>query len=182
MLHSPLTDKVYIGQTRQTPARRWSQHLNSARNAIEAQVFPQVIYRAMNTHDINTWDMTVLGEFKTKEDLDAAETRWIKEYHSLGLSYNTAKGGSGVAVEYTPEQKALMSAATSKRQLGEGNHQYGKPISEATKAKIRATKQIYPPELVASFDSPKAAREALGMGKNQYSRIKRANPDLDWPK
>ena len=86
---------------------------------------------------------------------------------------------------FSDAHKANMSESKK----GENNPNYGKPRTPEVRVKISEAmtgennhNYKYPPELIASFPTQKAATLATGINKNHYYKIKKANPDLLWPK
>ena len=56
--------KLYFGQTRQSPNRRWSQHKQAAKNGGK-----MILYNAIRLHGINNFTFEVVCECQTLEEL-----------------------------------------------------------------------------------------------------------------
>ncbi len=177
---------IYIGQTN-NPYRRKGQHTTAGGNGKSQRA--SHMYNSMRKHGRENFTYEIISTPPLAWHLSLAETYFIAYYKSQGTSYNNANGGDvNRGWKQSEEAKAKLSEANK----GENNPMYGTTLSAEAKAKMCQALQVkctgenhhnykYDPVVVASFDSPKAAREALGMGKNQYGRIKKANPELDWP-
>lgn len=109
--------KCYIGQTWRTLEERWEQHCDKASGCIYLKNAIAKYGRNKFVNSILTSDLT------TQEDMDAAETYWIKYFDSIKNGYNIKEGGSHG--KHSEESKIKMSEA-----------QKGKKLSEETKAKI----------------------------------------------
>ena len=90
--------KVYIGQTRQNPKKRWTQHKSAAKTGED-----HPLYNAMRYHGINKFDFTVVEKFPV-EILDQQESKLIKLYKSNireygnKYGYNLTAGGLGMTL------------------------------------------------------------------------------------
>jgi group I intron endonuclease len=80
--------KVYVGQTVQNVAYRWTQHCR--------QGFCVLLYRAIQKHGPKAFDVVTLDTAPDKETLDAKEVFWITKLQSTDRQkgYNLMTGGS----------------------------------------------------------------------------------------
>jgi len=105
--------KVYIGQTRQSFARRKSRHLwDAARNS------PCRFHAAIRTYGPEAFEFKMLAIGPVGGWLSEMEIRTIEAYNSFNSGYNDTKGGEGtrgsmarLGKTHTPEARAKISAA-----------------------------------------------------------------------
>lgn len=88
--------KVYIGQTTQGLMKRIRQHRSEAKRYDELQARGcRCLYRAMNKYGCDTFSVEIVYEAHDANDLDEAESFFIKEYGSLAPNgYNIESGGN----------------------------------------------------------------------------------------
>lgn len=104
MLTNTRNGKSYIGQARDI-ARRMRAH--------KAAKGDEVLARAVKKHGWEAFAVTIL-EICPREDLNAAEARWIAERGTtVPGGYNLTSGG-GQGVEYSAESKKKMSASAKR--------------------------------------------------------------------
>jgi group I intron endonuclease len=83
-------------------------------------------------------------------------------------------------------------AKLSESRIGEKNHTYGKPRPDEVKAKISNSRvgqctgannpnYKYDPVAVADCASAREAGIILGISPSQYTKLKKAHPELAWP-
>jgi group I intron endonuclease len=129
----------------------------------------------------------------------------------LGSGENHPSYGKPLTAEHKAKQSEAKKGEKNHMygKTGENHPSYGTPRSAEHRAKISVTHKgktqsaetrakisvarkgkytgensptyKYPPELIASFPTKKAAIEATGINASHYYKIKRANPDLTWP-
>jgi len=128
--------KRYVGKTKRDLDRRWYEHVTHSHGGSEAMA----LYRAIRKHGPDAFDLSVLEECDTEEQLDEAEKRWIRELGTFGREYNMTEGGDGLkGYRHTEETKRRMSESRK----GSRNHFYGKkwgrqgPLTEEIKEKLR---------------------------------------------
>lgn len=125
----------YIGQTRMTLSKRFNDHKSEARRG-KVMV---TLYNAMRKYGIDMFtmeDVEVL-QAPTKEELARLlNDREIYYISTLKPPYNEAPGGLGhTGVQWTDERRENFKRLMS----GENNPNYGKPLSDETKEKLRAS-------------------------------------------
>ena len=84
-----INGKIYIGKTRTTLEKRFSEHLK-ARLRIQLQDRP--LYRAMNKYGVENFSIHLLEETDTPEE---REVYWIEALQSFHYGYNATRGGDG---------------------------------------------------------------------------------------
>lgn len=90
--------KVYIGQTVQTPEKRWADHISDANrqkgNCIKLR-------RALHKYGSEMFSFEVIAEVDRNSEkevfdiLNELETYYIKYYDSIRWGYNITEGGNG---------------------------------------------------------------------------------------
>ena len=125
----------YIGQTRMTLSKRFTDHKSEARRG-KVMV---TLYNAMRKYGVDMFtmeDVEVLHA-ATKEDLTRLlNEREIYYISTLKPPYNEAPGGLGhTGVPWTDERRQKFKI----RMSGENNHNYGKPLSAETIEKLSAS-------------------------------------------
>ena len=130
-IFNKLNGKIYIGKTND-PEGRWKKHKTTARCKDADGRF--YIHRAMDKWGIKNFTFTVFQTLYNIEDLNAAETYWIKHFNCRdpNFGYNLTDGGEGcygrVFSEETRErmrQKATgrkHTPETLEKISGDNNH------------------------------------------------------------
>jgi group I intron endonuclease len=129
--------KVYYGQTRQPPNRRWTQHKQSAKNNGK-----MILYDAIRLHGVENFTFEVVCECETLEELNTKEIEYISTNKSLAPNgYNAARGGDNY--EKTPETCAKISASNKGRIISDewrknmSIARKGRKITEETRLKMQ---------------------------------------------
>lgn len=95
-----MNKKVYIGQTRQNPKRRWIQHKSAARTGEN-----HPLYNGMRYHGIKNFNFQVIDKVPI-ELLDKREVKYIKFFksnireHGNKYGYNLTAGGMGMKLRF----------------------------------------------------------------------------------
>jgi hypothetical protein len=138
------SNKVYIGQTKNTLEKRWDQHIkawNRYNKSKSKNNTCRKLYEAFNKYPPSKWRYELICEIE-KCKVDETEIFYISEYDSTNIGYNISKGGSGVRLEFlTEEHKQNISKSRkqyfetpdgiswkeelSKNYTGENNPRYG---------------------------------------------------------
>ena len=113
-IKNTITGRCYIGLTTRSVECRWDEHVGSA--AIDTK---GVLYDAIRKHGKDAFEISILEQHESLEDLCKAEIRLIAEHKthaSLG-GYNLTIGGDGVVGHtgwhHTDEAKAAISAGNT---------------------------------------------------------------------
>jgi group I intron endonuclease len=86
-----ITQKVYYGQTRQPPSRRWSQHKGDAKKTKKNDA----LHNAMHKYGINNFTFTVIETCESLDEMNKREEFHIAKNNTLAPNgYNLAKGGN----------------------------------------------------------------------------------------
>lgn len=118
-----MNDKCYVGQTVREPTVRVAQHFKDAKHHQN-----MAVARAILKYGAGVFDMTVLGEYASQEDLNDAEAVWIKLLRSDDPEhgYNVSAGGRGYGKRSAQQRRAMSDARR------------GKPATEAQMKGLRA--------------------------------------------
>ena len=115
------TGKAYIGQTWQTLDKRWQDHRYRGDS-------PKLRH-AIQKHGPESFIRSVLTQgLTTQEDMNAAESYWIKHFDSIKNGYNVKEGGNNG--RHSEETKELLRKHHNPRSNA------GHPISEGAREKI----------------------------------------------
>jgi group I intron endonuclease len=84
-----LNGKQYVGQTKATPEKRFTNHVYAASNGSTA-----IIHNAIRKYGKDAFEIELLQECQSFEELDEAERRWIAELDTVTPNgYNIEEGG-----------------------------------------------------------------------------------------
>ena len=94
--------KAYVGQTRKDVKRRIGNHLTYAGKNPKTP-----FHKALSKYGRDGFDFAILEQCDTREELDAAEVKWINILGSSSRNgYNRTDGGQGAAgSDFTPERR-----------------------------------------------------------------------------
>ena len=87
IIKNQINDKVYIGQTIQTPIRRWQAHLSDSKDKNTH------LYRAMRSYGVENFYMEILEDGIPTSQLSDREIYYINKYNSYYEGYNSTLGG-----------------------------------------------------------------------------------------
>lgn len=161
----------YIGQTRNTLARRFTDHKCEARRG-EVNM---ILYNAMRKYgtDMFTIEDIEIVQVDTKKEL--VEILNEKERHYISIlnpTYNIAPGGIGhTGITWTDERKERFRMLMS----GENNPNFGKPLSDETKNKLRdaLTGRVIPNEV-----RQKTSQTMKGIPKSEETRKRMSDAQM----
>ncbi len=161
----------YIGQTRNTLARRFTDHkCEATRGDVN-----MVLYNAMRKYgpDMFTIEDIEVFQVDTKKELVEILNEKERYYISnLKPPYNTAPGGLGhTGIPWTEERKERFKMLMS----GENNPNFGKETTEETRRKLsEALKgRVIPTEV-----RQKTSQTMKGVPKNEETRKRMSNAQL----
>ena len=124
-LENKLNGKIYVGQTTRTVEERMKEHLRCTETYVE---------RAIAKYGIGNFEVSVIEECATLEELNEREIYWISFYDCIRpKGYNICTGGKNGSPGHTLSAKAR--AKISKAKKGRKN-----PISPETRKKMIASR------------------------------------------
>lgn len=133
-LTSP-SNKVYIGQTKQTLDVRWHQHITLWKQ-YKSQNKPYIgcstkLFYAFDKHSPDLWQREVLMICSNHNELNEKEIQLIHELNAIADGYNITKGGSGRNVDYlTPEHRDNISKSRKKYFHTEAGQQWKQELKQ----------------------------------------------------
>ncbi len=146
LIRNNVNKKVYVGQTLNSPRRRFMRHKNDARNGEKTQ-----LYYAMRKHGIEAFNMSIL-RVANEDEMDAMEMIEITRHDSYTSGYNCTIGGGGTSGHVVSEatrtklRNARLGQTMSKeikKKIGLSN--MGNTHSDESKALMREARLNQPP-------------------------------------
>jgi group I intron endonuclease len=133
LLWNTITDRGYVGITRQNLWKRIRSHTHSGPSKTS-----RLITQAIHKHGTENFTLRVLGQTDTLEKLYLMEQYWIAELNTLcPHGYNRTPGGDPILEhKHGPEARKLMGEKVKAHWDTYGHSMLGRTQSEATKAKI----------------------------------------------
>ena len=169
--------KIYIGKTKRTLDVRMTEHLYNSRSHCNKSY----IDLAIGKYGIDAFDVAVVEECLTEDELNQKEKFWIRQLNcKVPHGYNLTDGGDGVSgKERSLEYRKKMSKANKgkKRSLETRKKMsetwMGHKVSEKTREKISASSKLKRPviciESKVQFESITAAAKWVGVSMNALS-------------
>jgi group I intron endonuclease len=122
------SNKIYIGQTIRSVPKRMTEHAKCEGSCI-------LLENAIKKYSLECMKVEILLEVND-EMLDEYETMFINMYNSIEPNgYNIRSGGSSKSAHSELSRERMRTA-----KLGEKNHNFGKPRSDACKLAISEAK------------------------------------------
>jgi group I intron endonuclease len=92
VITNTITGKKYVGKTKLSLWRRFTEHMCNARRGVSFY-----LYHSMRKHGTNAFTIDSLEEVATVEELNAAEQHWIAKLKTQdpAFGYNMTAGGDG---------------------------------------------------------------------------------------
>lgn len=140
MHRNEINNKIYIGQTCQSPPnKRWYPS-----NYAHSPCF----YNAIQKYGWSNFSHIILEDNLTLEEANEREAYWIKFYNTLNrkYGYNIRPGGNNAAISEETKKKMSLNHRDVKGEknyfygkhfTGEQHSMYGKHHTEKTKEKLR---------------------------------------------
>lgn len=131
------TGKVYIGKTFECLDKRKTQHLSNAFNS-KYTAYNTKFYKAIRKYGKSVFVWSIIeGGVLNEDELDILERKYIKEFNSFKLGYNSTLGGEGIlGLKHKNSVKKKISVLSSARNKGSGNPRYGATVTKETRDKI----------------------------------------------
>jgi len=109
-----INGKVYIGQTKQSLQKRWSNHCCKNSHC-------SILHSAIEKYGAENFTVEQIDVAATKDELDKKEIFWISHYNSIAPNgYNISSGGNGNR-GHVPTQKTLMKRSLALKGIHMGN-------------------------------------------------------------
>jgi len=123
--------KIYIGKTNKTIEERFSAHLKNAKNKVN-----RYLYDSMNHHGFDLFEVYLVEECKTEEELSSREKYWIENLNSMYPNgYNMTAGGDGgnTLRSWSDEERKLLYQRQGNKRRGKRPPEFSQVMSEASK-------------------------------------------------
>lgn len=154
--HTSPSGKVYVGITCRKPEYRWNH--GKGYREIDQPIF----YRAIRKYGWDNITHEILYSGLTEKDAKNLEISLIKQYKSLGLSYNITDGGDGFrGATHMRGRKASEETKKKMREIRKGtnrgceNPMYGKHETAPAYGKFGkdhpASKKVYQYDIAGNF-------------------------------
>ena len=111
IIRNKINDKVYIGQTSQSVAVRFSQHMKPSTTK---QRGTYKIYNAVNKYGKENFYYEILEEHLTSEQADEREVYYIKQFNSYENGYNSTRGADTKTISKVQDVEKLIEMTNNK--------------------------------------------------------------------
>lgn len=171
-----INGKKYIGQTCQNPPeKRWGENgkLYLTKEKSTGEYMQSKFARAIEKYGWDNFDHEILKTNLSSQEADKWEKYFISFYNSIKEGYNLTSRGKDFKKAEESRKKQ------SERMIGEKHFNYGKHLSDETKAKISKslTRKKIPSEVVE-----KRANSLRGRKQSKEERESRSKSALNSPK
>jgi group I intron endonuclease len=116
LIRNTVNDKLYIGQTKHSAARRWKTHVYAANRNNRKEYKKGYLQRAIRKYGEAAFEVAEVGTADTAEELNLMERQAIEQLGSNDsrYGYNLTDGG-GAGFKFSPETLARMSLKRGSR-------------------------------------------------------------------
>ena len=152
--HTSPSGKVYIGITKRKPGYRWNKGKGYRKDQL-------LFYRAIKKYGWDNFTHEILYTGLSEKDAKNIEISLIRQYKSLGMSYNITDGGDGgrglhnKRKKMSYETKLKMSKSRKGLLAGNKNPMYGRHETAPAYGKFGkehpASKKVYQYDLLGNF-------------------------------
>lgn len=152
--HISPSGKVYIGITKRKPEYRWNKGKGYRKDQL-------LFYRAIKKYGWDNFTHEILYTGLSEKDAKNIEISLIRQYKSLGMSYNITDGGDGgrglhnKRKKMSDETKLKMSKSRKGLLVGNKNPMYGRYETNPAYGKFGkehpASKKVYQYDLLGNF-------------------------------
>lgn len=122
IIKNKVNDKVYIGQTCQSVAIRFGQHM---RPSVTKQRGTYKLYNAINKYGRENFYYEVLEEHLTSEQADEREVYYIEQFDSYENGYNSTRGADTKTISRVQDVEKLIEMTNNKCSIGEIAEEFG---------------------------------------------------------
>jgi len=162
-----INSKVYVGITNQGIKTRWYKHCS---DAIHDSQFP--LHRAIRKYGQDNFDVILLEECNSSEELCEREKYWIKQLGSLvkdNKGYNVTEGGDGTFGRYHSEE---TKEKIRQKAVGRLYDSYTKQKMSLHSAKAKRVSQYtLDGKYIATYNSTAEAARILFGNNKRRTRI-----------
>lgn len=164
-----LNNKSYIGMTKQSLDKRFSQHKQAAKRGVKT-----LLYNAIRKYGTNNFIIELISEHSNKKECINQEIYHISKNIN---GYNIASGGEGgFVVQNIEEWKQKLSKSRKGRTpaVGLKHSNVVKKVCREASIKYWKTQNTYTWEEIKNY-SYKEAKEKFGISITHYYRLKKQN-------
>ena len=165
-----INGKVYIGQTIRPVEYRFHRHINDAMHNILDTHFA----RAIRKYGPDKWQLEVIDNAETQEELNQKEQYWIRYYNSVEEGYNEtdaiSKCGGNTYQSKTEEEMEVIKDKICQTKLGAKN-----PMARRIRRINIVTGEIN------IFDTVISCAQACGIKNGKTSITTRLNGQIKSP-
>jgi group I intron endonuclease len=123
--------KIYVGQTKQNPNRRWSQHKRNSKTEKDRNI--SLIAKAIYKYGEDNFIFEEIDYAKTPEELNLLEEKYITELNSLSPDgYNLVEINNGIRI-YNKDTLDKMSKINSNKKNNNSSSVYYGVCKESNK-------------------------------------------------
>lgn len=175
LIRNLITNKVYVGLTEKTVAKRWACHKSYAAKPPKRSG-RGYIHSAIHKYGVENFTIEVIEEVSL-DNLSLAEKKWIAHYDSTNPTrgYNLTTGGEKPI--FTEAVRKKMSDAKIGKYLGENNPTFGRVVTKEERERSRqvATGNTYHLGKPHTEESKRKISEALsGRKQSAEERARRS--------
>ena len=170
-----VNNKIYIGQTTKTVARRWQQHLSAAKTTKETNA----LHNAIRKYGPDKFTIELVTTASSREELDRLEQTYISGFNTLSPhGYNLKNGGANG--KYSEETLLKMSKALKgkkawnkgmKMQKLDLTVEQRKAISDRFRDKPSKRRKPIQDATGRIFESISEASKILGISTSSISQV-----------
>jgi len=123
--------KIYIGKTNKTIEERFSAHIKNAKNKIN-----RYLYDSMNRHGYESFEVSLIEECETEEELSSREKYWIETPNCMHPNgYNMTIGGDGgnTLKSWPDEKRKLLYQSQGNKRRGSRSPEFKQLMSEVSR-------------------------------------------------
>lgn len=130
-----ITNKSYIGYTKHTLEKRWSQHVNGALKTLCNRKF----YNSIRSHGVECWKKEIIEEVENVNIGKEKEIFYIDFFNTYDQGYNSTKGGdgnNGIIMNEESNRKRSLALKGKKKSKEHAEKLRSRRHTEETKNKI----------------------------------------------
>lgn len=173
LIKNTVTNKIYIGYTKNSLEHRWKQHCNRAKKDVNTP-----FYNAIKKYGEDIWDKSIIFECESVQEVKQKEIELIAKHDSYNNGYNATTGGDGNhGIKMSQESNHKRSIALKGIPKNYPCWAKGKNLPEEIKQKLRKPKKDkskYQTEEFKQIMREKQRKHAKArrmLNKEQYDKI-----------
>lgn len=159
---------IYVGQTKQTLTKRFSDHVNHAFNSKRPNDIGYKLYQAMRENGITCFSIEALEELDdTRYKIDQREIYWISVLNSTdsNIGYNVDKGGHVISDKCRKARISQLTGSKLEGKMLETVRENGMKMAKAV-----CQYDVNTGELIGEYPSIIGASRATGCDRRTIQR------------